>query len=79
MVIPVFIFAETSEMGNFSNLNIAINGQRVEVEIDKDNPDIAKIMLSKPLLPRENLKISTPFTYKMPFPFSRPRGVNAST
>jgi Peptidase family M1 domain len=66
-----FYFAETKEMGNFSNLNIQIEGKRVEVDIDRNNPDVAKIKLARPIAAGESVKITTPFQYKIPAIFSR--------
>jgi hypothetical protein len=66
-----FYFADQSEMGSLTNLNFEIDGKRVEVEIDKANPDIAKVKLNTPILSGKSVKITTPFTYKIPFPFSR--------
>ena len=66
-----FYFAESSEMGNLSNLNFEIDGKKVEVEVDKTNPDVAKVKLSSPIPSGKSVKITTPFTYKIPFPFSR--------
>ena len=66
-----FYFAEPSEMGNLSNLNFEVDGKKVEVEVDKSNPDIAKVKLNTPILSGKSVKITTPFTYKIPFPFSR--------
>lgn len=66
-----FYFAESSEMGNLSNLNFEIDGKKVEVDIDKTNPDIAKVKLNAPIPTGGSVKIVTPFTYKIPVPFSR--------
>ena len=66
-----FYFAEPKEMGRFSNLNIQVDGKRVEVEIDRDNPDVAKIKLLQPILAGQLVKITTPYQYKIPFAFSR--------
>ncbi|MDZ7876344.1 MAG: M1 family metallopeptidase [Saprospiraceae bacterium] len=66
-----FYFADTKEMGNFSNLNIQINNKRVEVEIDRNNPDVAKVKLERPILAGDSIKITTPFVYKIPSIFSR--------
>ena len=66
-----FYFAETKEMGRFCNLNIQVEGKRVEVEIDRNNPDVAKIKLAQPILAGQSVKITTPFQYKIPFAFSR--------
>jgi hypothetical protein len=66
-----FYFADTKEMGNFSNLNIQVEGKRVEVEIDRNNPDVAKVKLVKPILAGDSVKITTPYQYKIPSLFSR--------
>jgi hypothetical protein len=66
-----FYFADPKEMGNFSNLNIQIDGKRVEVEIDKNNPDVAKVKLARPISAGETVKLTTPFQYKIPALFSR--------
>ncbi len=66
-----FYFAESSEMGSLTNLNFEIDGKKVEVEVDKTNPDIAKVKLNTPILSGKSVKIKTPFTYKIPVPFSR--------
>jgi hypothetical protein len=66
-----FYFADTKEMGNFSNLNIQVDGKRVEVDIDRNNPDVAKVKLVRPILAGESVKITTPFQYKIPAIFSR--------
>ncbi len=66
-----FYFAEPSEMGRLSDLNFEIDGKKVEVEVDKANPDIAKVKLNAPIPSGKSVKITTPFTYKIPFPFSR--------
>jgi hypothetical protein len=66
-----FYFAESKEMGNFSNLNIQVDGKRVEVDIDRNNPDVAKVKLLRPISAGESVKITTPFQYKIPSVFSR--------
>lgn len=66
-----FYFAETKEMGRFTNLNIQVDGKRVEVDIDRNNPDVAKIKLAQPISAGQVVKITTPFQYKIPFAFSR--------
>ncbi len=66
-----FYFADTKEMGGFYNLNIQVDGKRVEVDIDRNNPDVAKVKLARPIQAGESVKLTTPFRYKIPFPFSR--------
>jgi Peptidase family M1 domain len=66
-----FYFAESSDMGSIGQLDFQVDGQKVEVEIDRQNPDIAKIKLATPIQPKVTVKITTPFTYKIPLAFSR--------
>ncbi len=66
-----FYFAETDEMGGYKDLNFTIDGKKCEVEIDKNHPDILKIILQNPLKTGEKVAISTPFTLHIPYAFSR--------
>jgi hypothetical protein len=66
-----FYFAKTSEMGAITDLDFKIEGKKCEVEIDKDNPDIAKVILLQPLKSGDKINITTPFKVKIPYTFSR--------
>lgn len=66
-----FHFAKEEDKGYITDLDFKINGKKCEVEIDKDNPDIAKLILQEPLKPQEKIYITTPFKSKIPYPFSR--------
>lgn len=66
-----FYFADPKDMGNFSDLNIQVDGKRVEVEIDRNNPDVAKVKLARAISAGASVKITTPFLYKIPAIFSR--------
>ena len=66
-----FYFAENDELGGMTDLDFKADGKKCEVEIDKENPDIAKVILQKPLKMGEKVTISTPFKVQIPKPFSR--------
>ena len=66
-----FYFSDEKDMGYITDLDFKIDGKKCEVEIDKDNPDIAKIILQQPLKAGEKITITTPFKAKIPKPFSR--------
>lgn len=66
-----FYFAGEKSLGGFEGLQFQIDNQPVGYNTEKDNPDIAKIPLTKPLLPGGSVHIATPFTLKIPASFSR--------
>ena len=66
-----FYFAKEDEIGSMTDLDFRVNGKKCEVDIDKDNPDIAKVILQSPLKTGEKITISTPFKVQIPKPFSR--------
>jgi hypothetical protein len=66
-----FYFADTTEMGGYKELNFTIGGKKCDVETDKMNPDILKLILPNSLKTGEKAVISTPFTLKIPYAFSR--------
>ncbi len=64
-------FAKEKSRGNYTNLKFNVNGIAADLKFVRDNPDIAKIILPKPLLPGQRINISSPFTLKIPGSFSR--------
>ena len=66
-----FYFAETAEMGGYKDLDFTIDGKKSEVEVDKNHPDILKVILPNPLKTGEKVTLSTPFTLQIPYAFSR--------
>ncbi len=66
-----FHYASEVEMGGFSNLDFVANGKPLAWSLDNDHLDIAKLELSQPLRSGERIKITTPFTLKIPASFSR--------
>jgi hypothetical protein len=61
-----FYFAPESDRGYIDSLHFKAGDEVLRTEIDKDNPDICKVYLPKPLLPGDKVNISTPFRVKIP-------------
>ncbi len=62
-------FAADSALGSITNFAPTIGGRSLTLEaIDAE---IIKVILEKPLLPNQSLKISSAFTLKLPIAFSR--------
>ena len=59
-------FAEYKDRGFIDSLDFKTDGVSLKLEIDKDNPDICKVYLTKDLLPGEKVTVSTPFHVKIP-------------
>ncbi len=66
-----FHFAEPKDMGGYEGLDFRADGKKCEVEPDPQHLDIVKLKLGKPLKTGEKIQISTPFSLKIPFAFSR--------
>ena len=66
-----FYFAKEAQMGAMNMTNASIGGQRLEIISEKNNPDIVKIILSKPLLTGETAVLDINFTEHFPDVFSR--------
>ncbi len=65
-----FYFAKKSERGYIDSLDFHINGKKAEWTLTKDI-DIALVKLPEPLLPKQKMRIETPFFVKIPKTFSR--------
>ncbi|MBL0342035.1 MAG: M1 family metallopeptidase [Bacteroidetes bacterium] len=59
-------FAEKLDRGYIDSLDFEINGSKVVVDYDKQNPDICNLALANPLQPGETVTITTPFRVKIP-------------
>jgi len=59
------------EIGWIDSLNFTIEGKTVTVEPHPEFIDVIKIILPKPLLPEQQISISTPFFVKLPSYYSR--------
>lgn len=66
-----YYFSRPEIRGGYSGLDFTVNGQKVALQFDPENPDIAKIQLPKPLASGASITIATPFTLKIPASFSR--------
>jgi hypothetical protein len=59
-------FGDDKDKGSIDSLDFRVNGIPVKWEFDREHIDIAILYLSAPLKPGERLKVSTPFTVKIP-------------
>ncbi len=57
--------------GYIRELSFSVNGTKSVLEPDAENPDVAKVILPKPLYPGDSVNIQTPFLVKLPSYFSR--------
>lgn len=66
-----FANSKNEERGYIEGLNFKINNVLVDVQSSEKFPDVVKLILSKPLAPKDSIIISTPFEVKIPNSFSR--------
>lgn len=66
-----FRYAKDDEMGWIDSFDFKSDNCDVRLEIDRANPDIARLILSKPLEAGQSITFSTPFRIKIPKTFSR--------
>jgi len=66
-----FYYAEPSQRGFIDSVQFSIDGNEVSYFYGERTPDIARIDLPRPLLPRQTISITTPFRVKIPKVFSR--------
>ena len=59
-------FAKEKNKGFIDSLNFTSQGHKLRWEYDEKYRDICIVYLPKPLLPNENIEISTPFFVKIP-------------
>lgn len=59
-------FAKSEDLGYIDSLNFLVNGEVVKIEFDKDHIDICKLILNKPINPKDTIFISTPFRVQLP-------------
>ena len=67
-----FSFAKPEQLGGYNKFEIRTGSKLLEVSLDKNNPDISKIVLNQPLLPHQSVALNINFEEKIPFAFSRP-------
>ena len=66
-----FYFSTEEQRGFIDSLSFTVNGKPTICSYNSVNKDISKLMLSKPLFPRDSVFIETPFFIKIPSNFSR--------
>lgn len=65
-----FHFSDKSKRGYIDSINFSVDNETVKWQYTDKN-DIAVLNLNKPILPKQSIKISTPFFVKIPNVFSR--------
>ena len=66
-----FYFAESEDYGSIEQLDFKVAEKKVAWRFDKTHPDIALLLLSKPLESGDTIQIESPFQVKIPKNFSR--------
>ncbi|MBK9731926.1 MAG: M1 family metallopeptidase [Chitinophagaceae bacterium] len=66
-----FHYAAPEDRGYIDQLDFRINDHTAATIYDSTNIDIAKLLLTEPLLPEGSITITTPFHVKIPRTFSR--------
>jgi hypothetical protein len=66
-----FYFAPEKDHGAYQSLDFKANAQKINWKFDPKNPDIAVLTLPQPLASGGRIRISTPFSLKIPASFSR--------
>ncbi len=69
--ITKFYFADKEEKGYINRLDFKVNGSTAKTEDHPQHIDIIKLLLPKPLVPKQQITITTPFYVKLPYTFSR--------
>jgi hypothetical protein len=66
-----FYFSDKDKKGYINRLDFKVDGVTAKTEDHPQHIDIIKLVLPKPLLPNQQITITTPFHEKLPFNFSR--------
>lgn len=66
-----FYFSTNEQRGYINRLHFKVNNSTVTTEDHPRYIDVVKLVLPEPLLPGENVLITTPFHVKLPYIFSR--------
>ncbi|WP_324584853.1 M1 family metallopeptidase [Agriterribacter sp.] len=66
-----FYFSTPQQKGYINQLDFRVNDVRADTEDHPDHLDIIKVMLPLPLLPGQQILVTTPFHVKLPYNFSR--------
>lgn len=60
------LFKDSDVAGSVTSVDFLIHSLSLNWSLDKENPDIALVYLSEPLLPGESVNITIPFAVKIP-------------
>ena len=66
-----FYFSNADKRGYINRLAFKVNGEVAKTEDHPQHQEIIKLILPKPIAPKSNAKIETPFHVKIPYNFSR--------
>ncbi len=66
-----FYFSPKEQKGYINKLDFKVNGVACKTEDHPQHIDIIKLLLPAPLIPNQQITITTPFHVKLPFNFSR--------
>lgn len=66
-----FYFSGAHQKGYINQLDFRVNDVRADTEDHPHHLDIIKVMLPRPLLPGQQILVTTPFHVKLPYNFSR--------
>ncbi|NTS40925.1 M1 family metallopeptidase [Flavisolibacter sp. BT320] len=66
-----FYFSDKEQRGYINRLDFKVDGTTAQTEDHPQHIDIVKLILPRPLLPKQKITITTPFHVKLPFNFSR--------
>jgi hypothetical protein len=73
-----FYFSNADKHGYINRLDFKVNGEVAKTQDHPQHQDIIKLLLPKPIAPKSNAKIETPFHVKLPYNFSRGGHVDQS-
>ena len=66
-----FYFSDEKDKGYTSKLDFKVDDEKAKLEPHPKHIDIVKLLLPKPLPPKQSITIETPFHTKLPYNFSR--------
>ncbi|MEI9934401.1 MAG: M1 family metallopeptidase [Ferruginibacter sp.] len=65
-----FYFSDDDKRGYINQLDFKVDGITAEMQDHPEQQDIIKLLLPKPLAPKSNIRIETPFYVKLPYNFT---------
>lgn len=73
-----FYFSKSADKGYINRLAFKVDGQTAQLEENRKNIDIVKLILPQPLPPGKSTQIATPFHVQLPKNFSRSGHIDQS-